>query len=93
MTPARIDVLRRRGYLLEGATLAWNVVGVIVLALLAVRTGSVAIVGFGLDSVIEIGASVVVIWELSGTGEQRRRRALRLIALAFLALAVYLAAT
>ncbi|MGH3535541.1 MAG: hypothetical protein ACRDQG_12655 [Pseudonocardiaceae bacterium] len=40
---------------------------------------------------IEIGASIVVIWELSGTGEDRQRRALRLIGVAFALLAVYLA--
>lgn len=84
------QVLRRRGFTLEALTLAWNVAGVIVLAIIVVRSGSVAAAGFGLDSLIEIGASIVVIWELSGTGEGRRRRALRLIAVAFLALAVYL---
>jgi len=86
----RITTLRRRGYALEAATLAWNVVGVVVLAVIASRTGSVAVLGFGLDSLIEIGASIVVIWELSGTGEARQARALRLIAVAFLALATYL---
>ncbi|MGN6742306.1 MAG: cation transporter [Amnibacterium sp.] len=86
--PARI--LRRRGFLLEGVTLAWNVVGVIVLAAIAARSGSVAVLGFGLDSLIEIGASVVVLWELSGTGERRQQRALTLIAVAFVALALYL---
>jgi divalent metal cation (Fe/Co/Zn/Cd) transporter len=50
----------------------------------------VALAGFGLDSLIEIGASTVVIWELSGTGEERQRRGLRLIGYAFAALAVYL---
>jgi hypothetical protein len=54
------------------------------------RARSVALAGFGLDSLIEIGASVVVLWELSSTGEQRQRRALRLIGGAFLVLAVYL---
>lgn len=49
-----------------------------------------ALAGFGLDSLIEIGASVVVVWELSGTGEERQRRGLRLIGYAFGALAVYL---
>ena len=86
----RITTLRRRGYALEAGTLAWNVVGVVVLAVIASRTGSVAILGFGLDSLIEIGASIVVIWELSGTGAARQARALRLIAIAFLALATYL---
>ncbi|MEP7024279.1 MAG: hypothetical protein ABJB47_10865 [Actinomycetota bacterium] len=45
----------------------------------AVRARSVALAGFGLDSLIEIGASPVVLWELSGTGEDRQRKALRLI--------------
>ena len=82
--------LRRRGYLLEGITLGWNVIGVAVLALASIAAGSVALAGFGLDSLIEIGASTVVIWELSGAGERRQRVALSLIAAAFLALAVYL---
>jgi len=73
--------LLRRGQLLEAVTLSWNVVGIVVLA----------IAGFGLDSLIEIGASTVVLWELSGSGEDRQRRALRLIGSAFIALAVYLA--
>jgi divalent metal cation (Fe/Co/Zn/Cd) transporter len=82
--------LLRRGRVLEVITLAWNVVGMIVLGVAAVRAGSVALAGFGLDSLIEVGASTVVLWELSGTGEARQRRALRLIAAAFLALAAYL---
>ena len=85
------SVLLRRGRLLEGATLVWNVVGAGVLLVAAVRARSVGLAGFGLDSLVEIGASTVVLWELSGTGEERRRRALRLLALAFVALAVYLA--
>ena len=83
--------LLRRGFQLEWFTLAWNVVGVCVLAILALSASSVAIAGFGLDSLVEIGASVVVLWELSGTGVVRQQRALRLIGLAFLVLAVYLA--
>ena len=71
-------------------TLAWNVAGIVVLAIAAISARSVALAGFGLDSLIEIGASTVVIWELSGTGEERRRRGLRLIGYAFAALAVYL---
>ncbi|MEY9877298.1 divalent metal cation (Fe/Co/Zn/Cd) transporter [Streptacidiphilus sp. MAP12-33] len=82
--------LLRRGFVLEYATLAWNVVGIVVLAIAAWSARSVALAGFGLDSLIEIGASTVVIWELSGTGEERQRRALRLIGGAFAALALYL---
>ncbi|WBM78804.1 cation transporter [Cryobacterium breve] len=83
-------VLLRRGRLLEYITLGWNVVGVVVLAVLAAMASSVALVGFGLDSLIEIGASTVVLWELSGTGEDRQHRALRWIGIAFVALAAYL---
>jgi Cation efflux family len=95
--PAQLEQtgLLRRGYVLESMTLAWNVVGIAVLAWAAVAARSVALAGFGLDSLIEIGASTVVIWELSGTGLDREldreRRALRLIAIAFLVLAAYLA--
>jgi divalent metal cation (Fe/Co/Zn/Cd) transporter len=66
--------LLRRGFALEYVTLAWNVAGIIVSAIAAVSARSVALAGFGLDSLIEIGASTVVIWELSGTGEGRQRR-------------------
>jgi len=82
--------LLRRGFALEYVTLAWNVIGIVVLAIAAVSARSVALAGFGLDSLIEIGASTVVIWELSGTGEARQRRGLRLIGAAFAALAAYL---
>jgi divalent metal cation (Fe/Co/Zn/Cd) transporter len=86
---ARGDLLRR-GFALEYVTLAWNVAGIVVLGIAAVADRSVALAGFGLDSLIEIGASIVVIWELSGTGEERQRRGLRLICYAFAALAAYL---
>ena len=82
--------LTRRGLALEYVTLGWNVIGIVVLAIAAVSARSVALAGFGLDSLIEIGASVVVVWELSGTGEARQRRALRLIGVGFAALAAYL---
>jgi divalent metal cation (Fe/Co/Zn/Cd) transporter len=87
----RARVLLRRGRVLEAITLGWNVVGVVVLALAAAAARSVALAGFGLDSLIEIGASTVVLWELAGAGEDRQRRALRLIGASFLALAAYLA--
>ena len=80
----------RRGFALEYTTLAWNVIGIVVLAIAAVSARSVALAGFGLDSLIEIGASTVVIWELSGTGEERQQRGTRLIGYAFAVLAAYL---
>jgi divalent metal cation (Fe/Co/Zn/Cd) transporter len=84
--------LLRRGFMLEYMTLGWNVAGIVVIAVAAVAARSVALAGFGLDSLVEIGASVVVVWELSGAGQERQRRALRLIGYAFAALAVYLLA-
>lgn len=84
--------LLRRGLMLEYTTLAWNVVGVIVLAIAAIAAGSVALAGFGVDSLIEIVASAVVVWQLKGEeGSNRERRALRVIAVAFVLLAVYIA--
>jgi divalent metal cation (Fe/Co/Zn/Cd) transporter len=95
VTPVSADAaharLVRRGLRLEYATLSWNVIGVAVLATAALAARSVALAGFGLDSLIEIGASAVVIWELRDAGEDRRRTALRLIAVAFAVLAIYLA--
>jgi hypothetical protein len=90
-TPSAESSLLHHGRMLEVATLGWNVVGVVVLAAAAARARSVVLVGFGLDSLIEIGASTIVLWELSGTGLDRQRRALRLIAAAFVALGLYLA--
>lgn len=84
--------LLRRGLRLEYATLGWNVVGVVVLAVTAVAAGSVALAGFGVDSLIEILASTVVVWQLGGTDTTTRTRpALRIIAVAFGLLAIYIA--
>jgi len=66
------------------------VVGVLVLAYAAIEARSVALAGFGLDSLIEIGASTVVLWELADVSEERQHRAMRLIGFAFVGLAIYL---
>ena len=79
-----------RGRRLEYATLSWNVVGTVVLALAAWRSRSVALAGFDVDTLIEIGASLVVVWELRAVHERRRQRAQRLLGLCFVALALYL---
>jgi len=89
MTNAR---LLRRGLRLEYATLGWNVVGTVVVIAAAVAARSVALAGFGLDSLIEIFASVIVVWQLTGVHRDRERPALRLIGGAFLALALYILA-
>ena len=82
--------LIRRGLLLEYLTLGWNVVGVIIVVAAAYMARSVALAGFGLDSIIEIFASIIVVWQLLGVNQHRERLALRLISAAFFALAVYI---
>lgn len=71
--------------------MGWNVVGSVVLVASAIAARSVALAGFGVDSLIEIVASTVVIWQLKGTEEsERERAALRIIAGAFALLALYI---
>jgi divalent metal cation (Fe/Co/Zn/Cd) transporter len=82
--------LLRRGLRLEYLTLGWNVVGSVVVIVAAIAARSVALAGFGLDSLIEIFASVVVVWQLTGANQERERQALRLIGGAFFALALYI---
>jgi divalent metal cation (Fe/Co/Zn/Cd) transporter len=85
--------LRRRGLRLEYATLGWNVIEIGFLVYAAAAARSVALAGFALDSFIEIFASVVVVWQLKGSPDPTREaRAVRLIGMAFLGLAVYITA-
>ena len=78
---------------LEYATVAWNVLEVFVTIGLGIAAGSLALIGFGLDSLVEIFASVVVLWHLrGGAGKERTQRALWLVAFAFFALAAVLLA-
>ena len=84
--------LLQYGAMLEYATLFWNVVGTVVLIIAAIAASSVALAGFGVDSLIEIVASAVVVWQLKGDeGSGRERRALSVIAVAFVLLAIYIA--
>ncbi|MDQ0212037.1 cation transporter [Arthrobacter sp. SRS-W-1-2016] len=83
-------ILLRRGLRLEYATLGWNVAGLGVLAAAAIQAGSPALAGFGLDSLIEIFASIVVVWQLKGSHKEREAPAMRLIGIAFAVLGAYL---
>lgn len=83
-------LLLRRGLRLEYATLGWNVIGLGVLAAAALGAGSPALAGFGLDSLIEVFASLVVVWQLKGIHKDRETRAMRLVGVAFAVLAAYL---
>jgi divalent metal cation (Fe/Co/Zn/Cd) transporter len=88
--------LARRGRRLEYLTTAWNSLEAVVAVVTGLAAHSLALVAFGLDSCIEVFASLVVLWHLGGAPEVadplRARRALRLIAGAFGVLSVYLAA-
>jgi divalent metal cation (Fe/Co/Zn/Cd) transporter len=78
---------------LELATIAWNVLEVFVTVGLGMAAGSLALVAFGLDSLVEVFASVVVIWYIGDHhAEGRARHSLRLVALAFATLGTYLLA-
>jgi len=92
VSPLHRERLLRRGLALEYTTLGWNVVGVVILAIAALGARSVALASFGLDSLVEIGASTVVVWELTDTAAGRERLALRLIGSSFFAIAAYVAA-
>lgn len=83
--------LTRRGLALEYATLGWNVVGCWIVLGAAYAARSVALAGFGFDSVIEIFASVIVVWQLKSINKDKEHLAERLIGVAFLVLAVYIA--
>jgi hypothetical protein len=92
--PAQRARLRRRGFALEYATMAWMVAEAAVAITAGVLASSIALTGFGLDSVIEFFAAIIVIWQLRGqiADQQRETRAVRLIGVTFFALAGYLAA-
>lgn len=82
--------LTRRVRLLVGATIAYNVVEAAVALAAGAVASSSALIGFGLDSVIEVGAAAAVAWQFSGPDPQARERtALRVIAVSFFALAAY----
>jgi divalent metal cation (Fe/Co/Zn/Cd) transporter len=83
-------VLRRRIRLLVAATITYNVVEAVIALGAGTVAGSVALIGFGLDSVIEVSSAAAVAWQFSGPDPQRRERsALRVIAGSFFALAAF----
>ena len=97
-SPLTLDraVLVRRGRWLSTATLAYNCLEGVVAIVVGLGAGSVALVGFGIDSGIEVSASVVALWRLSADAEPERRARVerishRAIGCLFLALALYVA--
>ena len=82
--------LERRALWLEYLTITWNLVEGVVAIGAGFLAGSIALVGFGFDSMIEAFAASVVVWQLKGSSsEEREHRALRMIAVTFFVLAAY----
>jgi divalent metal cation (Fe/Co/Zn/Cd) transporter len=86
----RQAVLRRRVRLLVAATITYNVIEAVVALVAGAIASSVALIGFGLDSIIEVSSAAAVAWQFSAADPQRRERVtLRVIACSFFALAAY----
>jgi divalent metal cation (Fe/Co/Zn/Cd) transporter len=82
--------LGRRAQWLAGASVAYNVIEAVVAIASGLVAGSVALVGFGLDSVVEVSSGLIILWQFRHRlPESRERRALRLLAFSFFALAAY----
>jgi divalent metal cation (Fe/Co/Zn/Cd) transporter len=82
--------LGRRAQLLAGASVTYNVVEAIIAITAGIAAGSVALVGFGLDSVVEVSSGLIILWQFRHRlPESRERQALRLMAFSFFGLAAY----
>jgi divalent metal cation (Fe/Co/Zn/Cd) transporter len=86
----------RRGRRLEYFTIAWNAVEGLVAVVAGAIAGSISLVGFGIDSFIEVTSGSVLLWRISVDADVERRepnerRALRVVGVCFLLLAAYIA--
>lgn len=92
-TPSRRAALTKRVRLLVAATITYNIAEAAVALTAGAAAGSTALIGFGLDSVIEVSSAAAVAWQFSGRDPAaREKRALRVIAVSFFALAAYVTA-
>lgn len=88
--PGERKRLGRRAQLLAGASVTYNVIEAVVAVSSGFVAGSVALVGFGLDSVVEVSSGLIILWQFRHPlPESRERKALRLLAFSFFALAAY----
>jgi len=86
----RTAVLRRRIRIIVAVTIAWNVIEAVVALLAGGVASSAALIGFGLDSIVEVLSAAAVAWQFAAPDPQRRERtALRVIAVSFFGLAAY----
>ncbi len=79
----------QRGRRLEYLTIGWNSLEAVVAVAAGLMAGSIALVGFGVDSVIEVSSGAILLWRLFA-GEHREQLALKLVGVSFLALAAYI---
>lgn len=88
LTRIRSNSDARRGRWLAYATIGWNSLEAVIAVAAGMFAGSIALVGFGFDSVIEVSSGIVILWRLAGSAE-RERIAHRLVGISFIALAIY----
>jgi divalent metal cation (Fe/Co/Zn/Cd) transporter len=89
-TAAERTRLGRRAQLLAAASVTYNVLEAVLAVAAGVAASSVALMGFGLDSVVEVSSGLIILWQFRHRlPESRERRALRLMAFSFFALAAY----
>jgi divalent metal cation (Fe/Co/Zn/Cd) transporter len=82
--------LGRRAQLLAAASVAYNGLEAIIAIAAGLVAGSIALIGFGLDSMVEVSSGLIILWQFRHQmPEARERRALRLMAVSFFALAAY----
>lgn len=82
--------LGRRARLLAATSVTYNLAEAVIAIAAGVVAGSVALIGFGLDSVVEVSSGLIILWQFRhALPESREQQALRLIALSFFALAAY----
>lgn len=87
---SRRDVLRRRIRIVVAITITWNVIEAVIALIAGGIASSAALIAFGLDSIVEVLSAAAVAWQFAAPDPERRERtALRIIAISFFALAVY----
>ena len=88
------QAIARHGKRLEYFTIAWNSLEALVALVAGVRAGSISLVGFGIDSFVEVTSGTVLLWRMSVDADARKRErreelSLRIVGVCFLALAAY----
>lgn len=90
LTPARRTILQRRIRLIVAITITWNIIEAVIALIAGGVASSAALVGFGLDSIVEVLSAAAVAWQFASPDPARREKtALRVIAFSFFALAAY----